>query len=401
MGTEIVVAAQPADYMPALTIAQSLERHRAFVDFVRSEIMKTGVDYGKIPGSDKDTLLKPGAEKLCTFFGFRKRFRLVRHVEDWTGAGYNGEPFFYYLYRCQLIKHGEVVAECDGSCNSREAKYRWRNASRKCPGCGKEAIIKGKKEYGGGWLCFKKKDGCGATFPDGDQRLESQVTGRVPNPDVADTVNTIQKMAQKRALIGATLLAVNASDFFTQDLDDLVGGDGDDHEPNPPKNNSQAPQNGQTRPNQPAARPAQAPRQQPATPAGPVNQDAASILPIDGKLRAELERTGLPWLTIAAAMGLPGTPPERLNGEEYDIALQWLSGQRDKADAHKLAKPQREEIERLAKLLKWNARALHEWCAKLLGAKINTIDELTVFQGDRLIEDMAARVNKPAQATAS
>lgn len=36
-----------------------------------------------------------------------------------------------------------------------------------------------------------------------------------------DAVNTIQKMAQKRALIAAVLIAANASEFFTQDVEDL------------------------------------------------------------------------------------------------------------------------------------------------------------------------------------
>jgi hypothetical protein len=43
---------------------------------------------------------------------------------------------------------------------------------------------------------------------------------RISNPDAADLVNTIQKMAQKRALIAATLIAVSASEFFTQDVED-------------------------------------------------------------------------------------------------------------------------------------------------------------------------------------
>ena len=46
---------------------------------------------------------------------------------------------------------------------------------------------------------------------------------RVPNPDVADLVNTIQKMAQKRALVAATLIATSASEFFTQDVEDTSG----------------------------------------------------------------------------------------------------------------------------------------------------------------------------------
>jgi hypothetical protein len=33
-----------------------------------------------------------------------------------------------------------------------------------CPVCGKDAIIQGKPEYGGGWLCYKQKGGCGAKF---------------------------------------------------------------------------------------------------------------------------------------------------------------------------------------------------------------------------------------------
>lgn len=36
-----------------------------------------------------------------------------------------------------------------------------------CPECGKSnAVIKGKEEYGGGWLCFKKRGGCGFTWQD-------------------------------------------------------------------------------------------------------------------------------------------------------------------------------------------------------------------------------------------
>ena len=39
-----------------------------------------------------------------------------------------------------------------------------KNKKTLCPNCGKDAIIKGKEEYGGGWLCYKQKGGCGAKF---------------------------------------------------------------------------------------------------------------------------------------------------------------------------------------------------------------------------------------------
>jgi hypothetical protein len=218
--TEALMQRDVEALMPVMSIETATERYRTIVHYVK-ELMNEGTDYGKIPGTEKNTLLKPGAEKLCTLFGLSKRFILVEHVEDWRGDQF-GEPFFNYLYRCGLYRGEYLIAEADGSCNSRETKYRWRQGERLCPGCEKPAIIKGKAEYGGGWLCFTKKGGCGAKFNETDERITSQQIGRVANPDIADQVNTIQKMAQKRAMIAATLLAVNASEFFTQDLEDFV-----------------------------------------------------------------------------------------------------------------------------------------------------------------------------------
>ena len=215
-----LVAVERARFMPAMSIESAVERYNAVTEFV-SRVLRKDVDYGVIPGTEKRTLLKPGTEKLTTFFGLSTRFELLERIEDWTGDRHGGEPFFYYLYRCRLFRGDVLIAEGDASCNSREAKYRWREAQRACPACGVAAIIKGREEYGGGWLCFKKKGGCGAKYPDGDQTIESQQTGRVFNPDIADQVNTIQKMAQNRSLVGSVLLAVNASEFFTQDLEDM------------------------------------------------------------------------------------------------------------------------------------------------------------------------------------
>jgi predicted RNA-binding Zn-ribbon protein involved in translation (DUF1610 family) len=212
-----------SQFMPAMSIELAVERYNTITEFV-SRVLRRDVDYGMIPGTDKLTLLKPGAEKLTTFFGLSTRFQLIERIEDWTGEDHDGEPFFYYLYRCQLYRGELLIAESDASCNSRETKYRYREAQRVCPECGQAAIIKGKEEYGGGYLCFRKKGGCGAKFLVGDQAIESQQVGRVPNPDIADQVNTIQKMGQKRAIVGACLLAVNASEFFTQDVEDMMIG---------------------------------------------------------------------------------------------------------------------------------------------------------------------------------
>src|SRR3990167_7665746 len=207
--------------MPIISVAQAVDRYNQVVEFVKT-IMKEGIDYGIITGVNKPSLWKPGAEKLCTFFGLRPLFQEVHVIEDWNGAVSNVEPFFYYKIKCQLYRDSVLISECIGSCNSFEEKYRFRKASRVCPECGKEAIIKGKVEYGGGFVCFAKKGGCGYKYKDDDQRIISEESGKVRNEQIFDLVNTILKQAEKRAFVGATLLGVNGSEFFTQDVEDII-----------------------------------------------------------------------------------------------------------------------------------------------------------------------------------
>ena len=180
------------------------------------ETMIVDLDYGIIPGTQKPTLLKPGAEKIAKLLGLSDQYEILDKAEDWH------EPLFRYLIKCRLIHlaTGSVISEGLGECNSMESKYRWRESKRKCPVCGAEAIIKGKEQYGGGWLCFKKTGGCGAKWEDGEPEIECQQIGRVENDDIYSQVNTILKMAKKRALVDAALSAGRLSDIFTQDMED-------------------------------------------------------------------------------------------------------------------------------------------------------------------------------------
>ena len=180
------------------------------------DLMKDGTHYGEsFPGDTKKNLLKPGADKLC--FMFRLRSEFVQNVKDLP----NGH--MEVTTRCQIfhIESGQKIAEGVGLASTMESKYRWRNAARKCPHCGKETIIVGKKEYGGGFVCFGKKGGCGAKFADDDTSITGQVTGKVENTDIADTYNTVIKMSKKRAYVDATITACAASDIFSQDAEDF------------------------------------------------------------------------------------------------------------------------------------------------------------------------------------
>lgn len=213
----------------ATILGDALKRaseQRALLKKFVEEHMVEGVDYGVIPGTEKkdakgkdvtpNVLLKPGAEKLTELFRCVARFRILKQVEDWE------KGFFYYQIRVRIVLRGSdlVVAEGFGSCNSRETRYRYRQGSRKCPACGGAFIIKGREEYGGGWLCFAKKGGCGAKFGDGDKTIEDQEVGRIENPDIADQVNTILKIAKKRAHVDGAITLARCSDLFTQDLEE-------------------------------------------------------------------------------------------------------------------------------------------------------------------------------------
>jgi hypothetical protein len=209
-----VVVAEALEVAP-LT-AQEIKAQVQLIQEVMQAVMQEGYHYGVIPGTEKPTLLKPGAEKLTTTF----RLAPLLHVESRELSNSHRE----YQVRCTLvhIPTGRVYGEGVGSCSTLESRYRYRTAERTCPHCGRTTIIKGRAEYGGGWLCFQKKGGCGAKFADQDPAIVSQFVGRLDNPDVADTYNTVLKMAKKRALIDAALTATAASDIFTQDLEDYT-----------------------------------------------------------------------------------------------------------------------------------------------------------------------------------
>jgi hypothetical protein len=191
------------------------EQRRLLMQYVSGHMVE-GTDYGVIPGTrGAKSLLKPGAEKLTDLFRCIPEYEIVERIEDFD------KPMFHYLFRCRIISRdtGAIVAEGFGSCNSRESKYRWRNADRTCPHCGQASIIKGKADYGGGWLCFARKGGCGAKFSDQDPAIASQQVGRVENPDAADAANTILKMAKKRAQVDAAIALARCSEMFTQDVE--------------------------------------------------------------------------------------------------------------------------------------------------------------------------------------
>jgi len=218
---------------------------------IRESVLVKDSDYGSITDGGKPTLLKPGAEKLASAFKLSPKFNIVSQVEDWNTG------LFFYRYECVLVQRetGEIHGSGIGSCNSHEEKYgyRWVSESRVPASLDKDtlpvrsgsvqelkfAIDKGETsgQYGKPaeyWAKWRDAiaDGTATRVPNERARknkkgelMEAYEMGgteyRIPNINVFDVVNTIDKMAQKRALVAAVLVATNASEFFTQDLEDF------------------------------------------------------------------------------------------------------------------------------------------------------------------------------------
>ena len=137
------------------------EIHSEKMTFIK-DVMKDGHDFGLIPGcGKKPSLWKPGAEKLLQVYGYGSK---MERVEE---SNIDDPSRYEVTYKCTIIHKatGKTMAECEGSVCSEE-KNNWNSQARKLK-------------------------------------------------------NTMRKMAQKRAFVGATLFATGCSDVFTQDIEDM------------------------------------------------------------------------------------------------------------------------------------------------------------------------------------
>ena len=161
---------------------------------VMASTMKDGQHYGTIPGcGPKPALLKAGAEKLNLTFRMAPKFEIK--IVDLA----NGHRDYQIVTSLYSISSGEFLGSGVGSCSTMESKYRYRDSGRKCPACNSTAIIKGKAEYGGGWICFAKKGGCGQKYLDNDKAITEQSGGKVENPDIADVTTPSLRWARSGA----------------------------------------------------------------------------------------------------------------------------------------------------------------------------------------------------------
>jgi len=188
----VAVYTEPATLAPS-AVADQVQ----LIQQVMAKVMKEGEHYGKIPGcGDKPTLLKAGAEKLLL------TFRLAPKYEELPGSR-EEDTFICYKIRCDLIDipTARFMGSGTGVCNSREKKYKERSVfeNQATP-----------EEKAAGRLVKKVSAKSGKPY-----------TVVVIPQDPYELQNTLYKMACKRALVAAILNVTAASDFFTQDLEEM------------------------------------------------------------------------------------------------------------------------------------------------------------------------------------
>lgn len=162
---------------------------------VMKAVMKENVHYGVIPGTDKPTLYKAGAEKLCLVFHIADEYR----VEDLS----TGPDAIRYRVTC-IGRHQQSGTEMGsgiGEAQTGEEKYRWRKSV-----CDEEF-----EATPANLRRVKYARGKGGSF----------YTIKQVRTEPADLANTVLKMAAKRAKMAMVLNVLAASDAFGQDLEDL------------------------------------------------------------------------------------------------------------------------------------------------------------------------------------
>lgn len=165
------------DFMP-MELSAMADR-LAYVEEFCKKILKPGADFGVIPGTNKPTIYKPGVEKLAFAFNLEARYSIVSKIE---------EPFRDWDYEYTVKQTGEVVKK----------------------------TAKGYFKFTVLCELFNRSTGerWGSQLADCD----SLERGRETSPS-----NTVMKMAEKRAYVGAVLNATFTSDRFTQDIEDYKG----------------------------------------------------------------------------------------------------------------------------------------------------------------------------------
>jgi hypothetical protein len=132
------------------------------------ELLNEGPDFGNIPGVKGKSLFDPGASKIFNAYNCYTDYRVIHSVEE--------DELISYTIQAIVIHRAsqEIVGTGIGACSTREVKYKYR-------------YVYNPEDYGYSEEEVSKL------------KQNKEKAYRITNPEEGELVNTIVKMAAKRA----------------------------------------------------------------------------------------------------------------------------------------------------------------------------------------------------------
>lgn len=190
-GPVVVREPQPLPMVTQQTIENTVANIRLLQGMVK-DLLKRGVDYGRTPGTQSDNLWDPGASQIIGAFGARIGPRRILKLED-------TDEKIAVVLEAPLISRstGDEVAAGIGAASTLETKYKYR------------------------WVNDPLEWGYDAeTIKTLKHKIQSGKTlYRIPNPEHSDLLNTIVKMASKRAEVDAAQTLPGVASVLRQMFD--------------------------------------------------------------------------------------------------------------------------------------------------------------------------------------
>lgn len=228
-----------------VSVTQILQR-LGHIQELFNAVFKENIDFGVIPGTggkkdkdgnpipDRPSLLKPGAELICTLFRLSATYSTTR-----TDLPMNHREIETV---CTLthIPTGDVWGQGLGVASTMESKHRYRGTGSEPTG-----EVLSKQTIDAYWTAHKAGDWRQKSKIIGGDRftlVKNKSTGvwekheksaeKRENPDPADQYHTVMSMSCKRSLVAAVRTATGCSRMFEAQIDDddmqLIGEPADD-----------------------------------------------------------------------------------------------------------------------------------------------------------------------------
>lgn len=165
------------------------------------QLLKPGIHLEKVPGIKEPVFKQSAARVLCAAWALRPKFEVLPSSVENSATGE-----YHYKISCYLLRGPHIVGEGIGSATTKEKKYAYRWLLAKDISQDPELSHLNIEALPKRFNKWKRTD-----------------EYRIPNPEIHDLVNTVLKMAKKRAYVDATLNTFGLDGEFTQDLEDSPG----------------------------------------------------------------------------------------------------------------------------------------------------------------------------------